>query len=98
MYPQRELNRLAAHKAVLRRRIGLRREECAVGFAGAMRPLEWLDRAVVLWRKITPFAQLATIPLTLIFKRTFFPRVKILGTLLHWGPKVFGALRGLNGR
>ena len=98
MYPQHELTRLAAHKAVLRERIGAHREACAAGLAGVMRPLAWLDRAVVLWRKISPFARFATIPLILILKRTFLPRARILGTLLRWGPAVFGAVRSLNRR
>lgn len=98
MYPQPELTRLATHKAVLRERIGRRRVVWAAGLADAMRPLAWLDRAVALWRKITPYAKLATIPLTLITKRVLFPRARILGTLLRWGPAVFGAIRSLNRR
>lgn len=98
MYPQPELIRLAAHKAVLRGRIGGHREECAAAFAGVMRPVAWLDRAVMLWRKLTPFASLAAIPLTLVLRRVLFPRAKILGTILRWGPSIFVAMRGLRGR
>ena len=47
MYPDGELNELAVYKAILRRRISRRREDCAVAATGALRPLAWLDRAIV---------------------------------------------------
>ncbi len=93
MYPQSELTRLAERKAILRRRIGLGRAECAAAAAGATRPLAWLDRALALWRKVTPFTKIAAIPLTLIFKRTLFPKVRLLATLLRWAPALIGAMR-----
>lgn len=98
MYPERELIRLAAHKAALRGRICARRVECADAFAGLLRPLAWVDRALALGRKLGPFARLAAIPLTLLLKRVLFPRAKILGTLLRWGPSLFVALRSFNSR
>ncbi len=98
MYPQRELTRLALHKTALRGRIRVRRAKCAAAFAGALRPLAWADRALALGRKLSPFAKLAAIPLSLVLKRALFPRAKILGTLLRWGPGLFVALRGLKGR
>ncbi len=97
MYPQPELNRLAFHKAALRRRITLRRVECAEAAARVARPLEWLDRALALWRKLAPFAQLAAVPLGLLATRTVFSRHKILGALMRWGPLVFSAVRGIGG-
>ena len=98
MYPQRELTRLALHKTALRGRIRVRRAECAAAFAVAVRPLTWADRALAFVQKLGPFAKLAAIPLTLLLKRVLFPRAKILGTLLRWGPGLFVALRGLKGR
>ena len=97
MYPQPELNRLAVHKAALRRRIALRRVECAEAAARVARPLEWLDRALAFWRKLAPFAQLAAVPLGLLATRTIFSRHKILGALVRWGPLVFSAVRGISG-
>jgi len=93
MYPHGELAGLEVYKAALRQRIAARRVECAVAAAGAVRPLIWLDRAVVLWRKIRPLARLATIPLALLLKRTLLPRAGILTSLLRWTPAIFSAGR-----
>ncbi len=93
MYPDGELNRLAAHKSALRLRIGARRVECGIAAAGVERPLRWIDRAVALWRQISPMAKLAAIPLTLLLKRTLFPRTGLLGSLLRWAPAIFSAGR-----
>ncbi len=93
MYPQPELIRLAAHKARRRRDISLRRAECASAAAQIARPLAWLDQAMALWRKISPVAKLAAIPLAIVTGRKLLPRVKILGTLLRWAPAVIGIAR-----
>ena len=96
MYPQRELNRLAARKAALRRDIALRRAQCVEAAARVTQPLEWLDRMLAFWRQVAPLAQFAAVPLGLFVERTFFPRLKILRLLLRWGPPVFTALRAIS--
>jgi hypothetical protein len=96
MYPDGELNRLATHKLALRRRIHIERAQCVIAAAGAARPLAWLDRAVALWHKITPFAKLAALPAALLFKRTFFPRLKLFSILLRWAPLAFKIWRGFS--
>ena len=95
MYPEPELTRLAAHKAVLQRGIGLRRTQCAEAATQAMRPFAWLDRMLASWRRLSPLAQFAAVPLGFLVKRTIFPRLKPLGSLLRWGPLVFAAMRGI---
>ena len=94
MYPERELNRLAVHKAALRREIAANRVLCAAAAAGVARPLAWLDRVVAFWRRLSPLAALAAVPVGLLVQRTLFPRLKLLGPLLRWGPLLVGALRG----
>ena len=94
MYPKSELIRLAAYKMELRRLVFLRRQQCAEAAGRVARPLEWLDRAVAVWRHFAPFAQIAAVPLGFLFKRAVFPRQKILGSLVRWGPVVFNAVRG----
>lgn len=96
MYPDGELTRLAAHKSALRWRIGARRMECAVAVAGVERPLAWLDRAVAFWRRISPVAKLAAIPVTLLLQRTLFPRPGIFTSLLRWTPAIFSAGRAFS--
>ena len=96
MYPDGDLVRLDAHKAVLRRRIDARRDDCAVALRGVERPLAWLDRAVALWRRLRPFAALAVIPLTLLAKRALLPRLRIFGTLVKWAPVIFSAGRAFS--
>ncbi len=93
MYPDGELNELAVYKAILRRRISRRREDCVAAAAGALRPIAWLDRAIVFWRQISPLAKLAVIPVGLLLKRVLFPRVGFFGKLLRWAPMIFTAGR-----
>jgi hypothetical protein len=95
MYPNQELIRLAAHKVALRRKITLRRVQCATAAAGAAQPLAWLDRLLAFWRRLAPFAPFAAVPLGFLIRRRVFPRLKILGSLLRWGPVAFAAMRGL---
>jgi hypothetical protein len=96
MYPDRELTRLAAHKAALQRNIALRRAQCVEAAARVAQPLEWLDRMLLFWRRLSPLAQFAAVPLGILVQRTVFPRVKILRSLVRWGPLVFGAVRGIS--
>ena len=93
MYAYRELIRLDAHKAVLRRRIAGRRAECVVAAACLLKPVAWLDRMLALWRKFAPFAPLATVPLGFLLKRSPAAKPRLLGALLRWGPVLFGAVR-----
>ena len=97
MYPHRELIRLDTHKTVLRLRIARRRAECAAAAAGVMQPVAWLDRMLVLWRRVAPFAPFAAVPLGFLLKRAAAPRRSVLGALLRWGPVMLGAVRGLAG-
>jgi hypothetical protein len=96
MYPQPQLNRLAAHKVALRRGIALRRAQCAEAAARIAQPVEWLDRMLALVRRTSPLVQFAAMPLGFLAARTVFPRRKILGSLVRWSPLVFGAVRGLS--
>ena len=93
MYPQPELNRLAAHKLVLRRRIADHRAQCGFAADEVARPLAWLDRVVQFWRRLSPYAPYVAIPLGFVLKRSKAPR--LLGSALRWGPLLFGAIRGL---
>jgi hypothetical protein len=93
MYAQRELNRLAAHKTLLRDRIARHRQQSAVAAAGVLRPLEWCDRALAWWRRASPLVKLVAVPLGLVARRRLFPRAKLLGTLVGWAPAAFGAIR-----
>ena len=95
MYPQQELTRLAACKAGLQQEIALRRVRCAEAAAQVARPLAWLDAMLALWRRLSPLALCAAVPLGFLVTRTAFPRLKVLGSLLRWGPIVYGAVSGI---
>jgi hypothetical protein len=95
MYPERELTRLAARKAVLRMRIGLRRVQCAEAAARVARPLEWLDRAREFLRKIQPLALLAAVPVGILAGRSSRRSVRLLGSIARWIPIVLDGARGL---
>jgi hypothetical protein len=93
MYPDREMSRLAARKVALRRDIALHRAQCAAAAARAVQPLEWLDRALAFWRRLSPLAKFAAVPAGILVQRFVFPRLKILRSLVRWGPLAFGAAR-----
>lgn len=93
MYPRPDLIRLAGHKAALRRRIAARRAECDGLVIRVLQPLAWLDRGAALWRRVSPFARYAVIPLALMLKHRLAPRPRLLGSLVRWAPLVIGALR-----
>jgi hypothetical protein len=97
VYPAEELNRLAVNKASLQREIAKRRIRIAEDIAQVAKPLEWLDRAVALWRKFSPFIQISALPVAYLAKRFLFPRFRILSSLARWGPLAFGALRTMGG-
>jgi hypothetical protein len=97
MYPDRELTRLAAYKAALRRDIALHRAQCARVAAQVAQPLEWLDRMLAFWRRLSPLVRFAAPPLGLLLKRSLPPRLRVLGALLRWGPPVLRAVQSLTG-
>jgi hypothetical protein len=92
MYPQPELTRLAAHKAVLQRRIVLRRAESASAVTQVLRPLAWLDELLALSRRLAP---LAAVPLGLLVTRVLLRRAPRLRALVQWSPIVLALVRGL---
>jgi hypothetical protein len=94
MYSERELIRLSAHKAALRRRIARHRRACVTAATRVAQPLAWVDRLRVFWRRFAPYAPLlAAVPLGLLRKRALAAPPRLLGTLLRWGPVVLGAVR-----
>ena len=95
MYPQRELNRLAAYKSALQWDIALHRTQCAEAAARVAQPLAWLDRMLACWRRLSTFGPLAVVLLGGVVTRIVFPRRKILGTLLRWAPLAVGLVRGV---
>ena len=95
MYPREELNRLAVRKAALGLEITLCRADCGHAAARALRPLETLDRIMAFWRRLSPLARFAAVPLGFVLKRTLFRRAKVVGSLLSWGPLVARTIRGI---
>lgn len=94
MYPAPELSRLAAHKQALQRRITRRRIECIAAATEISRPLAWLDRALGVWRQLSPWVKLAAVPLGFLLKRA--PAAKPLGAVLRWLPVISSVVRGFN--
>ncbi len=97
MYQNRELSRLAAHKAALRRNIAVHRRQVVTAAAHVAQPLVWVEKLMVLWRKFAPFAAVAAVPLGLLLKRSVARRPRLLSRLLRWAPVVLSAVRGFAG-
>lgn len=77
MYPQRQLTLLAVRKSRLQQRIARRRVQCVVDTARVTKPLEWLDQALTIWRRVPLIVKRAVAPFgLLIIKRTLFKRSK----------------------
>ena len=47
------------------------------------------------WALWSIFMALTVLPLGFLLKRSAAPRLRVLSTLLRWGPLVIGAVRGL---
>ncbi|MEO6006283.1 MAG: hypothetical protein ABIZ04_23790 [Opitutus sp.] len=95
MYPAAELNALARRKALLRARISLDRLRCTALAAEVARPIDWVDRALVQWRRISPFAKLAALPLGILLQRGILPgrKLGLLGRGVRLLPVVLSAFK-----
>ncbi len=94
MYPSAELDGLSRRKALLRQRIAVTRLRCAAYAGEAMRPLDWIDRFLTQWRKISPLAKLALLPLGLLFRRRVLHRkTRLFSRVLGWMPVVLRGIR-----
>jgi hypothetical protein len=95
MYPQRELTQLTAYKTALCRDIAVSRAQCVVAAGRISKPLELLDRIANLWRRLSPLVLVAAVPLGFAAQRALFPRLKILRSIVRWGPLAFTVARAL---
>lgn len=101
MYPTAELNALDRRKAELRQQIAVTRLQCAALAGEVAKPLELIDRIRARWRKISPIAKLAAIPLALLLRRGALRRGMRLGSLAsvwRWAPLVVSGLQMLRAR
>lgn len=93
MYPADELDRLGRHKRALLARAEGARVQCCVTGDLLVQPLELVEQAWALWKRVSPFIELAGI--------LFFTRKKatrhfgLLGLLFRWAPKIWGVARSL---
>jgi hypothetical protein len=75
MYPRGELKRLALRKELLQARIAVRRLECQLHAARLAEPLRWGDRALAVWRRISPALKAVGMPLGILLGRKLAHRV-----------------------
>lgn len=95
MYPQGELSRLANNRAALCARIARNRLRCAAALTVVVAPVEWIDRMLAMWRRISTPVLLTALPLGFLLKRVIGPKPRILGKLLRWGPLLLGVARNI---
>jgi hypothetical protein len=84
------LIRLTARKSELQRRIVLGRTQCAALATEALRPVAWLDRLLMLGRRVAP---LVALPFGLVIARRAFRQQPFVGTLLRWSPLILRLAR-----
>ena len=95
MYPAGELSSLSRRKALLRAKISIGRLHCVVLATDVVRPLDWIDRVVAQWRKISPVAKLAALPLGLLLRRGLLPgkKLRLFSGVARLLPLVLGAVK-----
>lgn len=100
MYPSEELNQLARRKVVLRGSIAVNRWRCVSSAHRLAQPLEWVDRGMDLWQRLSPLIKFGALPIGLLFKRSALPKSSVLGgigSLLKWAPTILSAFRAFKG-
>ena len=63
MFSRQELTALASGKAAVLQRIEANRAQCAAKAGRIGRSLEWLDQALVRWRRLSPILKFAAMPI-----------------------------------
>jgi hypothetical protein len=58
-----------------------------------VQPLAWLDRMIGHWRRVSPLALSAAVPLAGLLIRPARPG--LFSTLLRWGPLALNLVRGV---
>ena len=94
MYPSGQLALLQARKIVVRRRIAIGRMHCEDYAAEIAQPLAFIDRAIVMWRKIQPWVKILSVPAGLLIARSRGRRFGQMRSLLRWVPLVLSVVRG----
>jgi hypothetical protein len=97
MYPAGELTLLATRKALVRVRIAEHRWQCIEAGAVIVAPVEKLDHALAIWRRISPLAKVIGIPLAMLLARRFVKRAAKYGAFLKFAPIVLQAARMVAG-
>ena len=69
MSPRRQLNHLAARKALLQARIAARRLQCQLHAAELEPPLRAADRALAAWQRISPLLKAVGVPAGILLGR-----------------------------
>jgi hypothetical protein len=93
MYPHGQLIELAERKAALQRRIQVHRWECADRLGELVRPLRWIDAARERLAHVNPLGGSLALLLAGLLQKRLFPKKRLLGFLLRWGPWLFGLLK-----
>ncbi len=96
MYPTGELNELAQRKQALRVRIAAHRAECVAYAEHVARPIAAIDRISAQWKRISPYAKLAAIPLGFLLQRRMAKKPVVAGGWKRWlklAPVAMSAVR-----
>jgi len=99
MYPAGELNLLAVRKALVRVRIAEHRWQCVHAAAELARPVDWVDRRIAQWRRLSPLLRMAGLPviMLLVKKLKLFSRFQEVAALARSLPLVITTARAVAG-
>lgn len=92
MYPTRELNHLSSQKARLQRKIIINRNHLVQDVSRVVQPLTILQPFLAVLQAASP---LVAQVLGMFIRRTIFPRIRKLCSLLSWSSLLAGILHML---
>lgn len=93
MYPAGDLKRLAGRKRRLCERAVANRAELAAHAANLSRPVVLADRAVDLWRRMSPWIKYLALPAGLLARRPVARQFARVPRLLRWAPLALRMVR-----
>ena len=93
MYPAGDLRQLAERKRELCERAVRDRAQLAAHAANLARPVVLADRAIDLWRRMSPWIKYVALPAGVFARRPVVRQLQRVPRFLRWAPVALRAIR-----